>query len=161
MTALTARYDMTAANDRADISERADPKDSADASDPADATQNAEANDPIDPTDSAEPTEPMDSTEPRDPIDRTESRDHSDHSDEPARLLLLISLMRAIVRPRGRAPLPDRVQVDMSGYGSFQWPSLAAYSRWKPSGSGWSRSNNAMNKVSVRKGCAPISNSVT
>jgi hypothetical protein len=116
---------MTAANDRADISERADPKDSADASDPADATLNAEANDPIDPTDSAEPTEPMDRTEPRDPIDKIESCDHSDHGDE----LVLVSLMGALSARAGGSPLPGRIQVEMSGYGSCQWPSLAAYSR--------------------------------
>jgi hypothetical protein len=125
MTALTDRYAMTAANDRADISDSADPKDSTDPSDPADATQNAEANDPIDPTDSAEPTEPMDSTEPRDPIDKTESRDHSDHSDE----LLLVSLMWALSARAGGGPLAAGFQVEMSGYGSFQWLSLAAYSR--------------------------------
>ena len=57
----------------------------------------------------------------------------------------------------GRAVGHD--QVLMSAYGSEKCSSALAYCSWKPSGSSWSRSNIAMNRVRVRNGWAPSANS--
>jgi len=167
--------DITPPADRADITDPADSADSSDSTDIADPMLNADAKDPTDPTDKAEPTDPMDRTDPRDPIDRKESCDHRDHLDEEFIAAILHTGRSAGISLATRAPWrvmtahapvmaqpePVAAQVEMSGYGRLKWLSFRAYSSWNPSGSSWSRSNMAMNRVRVRKLCAPSSNSLT